>query len=78
MAYLRQEARMLRRTAALYYRDPRDDEAAAAVLALRGVHKTVDAARSAVRGHRSPCDHRLVKSSSIDSTRSGRAAICSS
>ncbi len=48
LMYLRQEARMLLRTAALYDRDPRDLETAAEMLALRGVHPTVDAARSAL------------------------------
>ena len=46
--YLRQEARMLLRIAALYERDPRELETAAEMLALRGVHPTVDAARSAL------------------------------
>ena len=48
LLYLRQEARMLLRTAALYDRDPRDLERAAEMLALRGVHKTVDEARAAL------------------------------
>ena len=48
LMYLRQEARMLLRTAALYERDPRELETAAEMLALRGVHPTVDAARSAL------------------------------
>jgi hypothetical protein len=48
VAYLRQEARMLLRTAALYDRDPRELETTAEILALRGVHPTVDAARSAL------------------------------
>ena len=48
VAYLRQEARMLLRTAALYDRDPRTLEATAEILALRGVHPTIDAARSAL------------------------------
>ena len=48
LTYLRQEARMLLRTAALYERDPRELETAAEMLALRGVHPTVDAARSAL------------------------------
>ena len=39
---------MLLRTAALYDDDPRVPEAAAEMLALRGVHPTIDAARSAV------------------------------
>ena len=48
LLYLRQEARMLLRTAALYGRDPRELETAAEMLALRGVHPTVGAARSAL------------------------------
>ena len=48
LLYLRQEARMLLRTAALYGRDPRELETTAEMLALRGVHPTVDAARSAL------------------------------
>ncbi len=48
LVYLRQEARMLLRTAALYDRDPRALETAAEMLALRGVDPTVDAARSAL------------------------------
>jgi hypothetical protein len=48
VAYLRQEARMLLRTAALYGRDPGELEATAEILALRGVHPTIDAARSAL------------------------------
>jgi hypothetical protein len=48
LAYLRREARMLLRTAVLYGRDPRELETAAEMLALRGVHPSVDAARSAL------------------------------
>ena len=48
LLYLRQEARMLLRTAALYDRDPRQLETAAEMLALRGVHPSVDDARSAL------------------------------
>jgi hypothetical protein len=48
LAYIRQQGRMLLRTAALYDRDPRALETAAELLALRGVHPTVDAARSAL------------------------------
>ena len=48
LLYLRQEARMLLRTAALYGRDPRELETAAEMLALRGVHPTVDDARAAL------------------------------
>ena len=39
---------MVLRTAALYGRDPRDLETSAEVLALRGVHPTVEAARAAL------------------------------
>ena len=39
---------MVLRTAALYDRDPRELETAAEMLALRGVHPTVDEARSAL------------------------------
>ena len=48
MAYLWQEGRMERRMAALYGRDPRDLETGARLLVLRGVHPTIDAARSAL------------------------------
>jgi hypothetical protein len=48
LAYLWQEGRMVLRTAALYERDPRELGASAEVLALRGVHPTVDAARAAL------------------------------
>jgi hypothetical protein len=48
LAYLRQEGRMVLRTAALYGHDPRELETTAEVLALRGVHPTVDAARAEV------------------------------
>ena len=48
LLYLRQEARMLLRTAALYDRDPLALETAAEMLALRGVDPSVDAARSAL------------------------------
>ena len=47
VAYLRQEARLLLRTAALYDRDPGALETTAEILALRGIHPTIDAARSA-------------------------------
>ena len=52
LLYLSQATRMLLRTAALYDRDPRELETAAEMLALRGVHPTVDAARSALLGVR--------------------------
>jgi hypothetical protein len=48
LAYLQQETRMMLRTAALYDHDPRQPEAAAEMLALRGVHPTTDAAHSAM------------------------------
>ncbi len=48
LGYLWQEGRMVLRTAALYGHDPRELETSAAVLALRGVHPTVDAAREAL------------------------------
>jgi hypothetical protein len=48
LAYLQQQGRMVLRTAALYGRDPRALETAAELLALRGVHPTVDDARSAL------------------------------
>jgi hypothetical protein len=46
LAYLRQESRMILRTAALYGHDPRELETTAEVLALRGVHPTVEIARA--------------------------------
>jgi len=48
LAYLWQKGRMVLRTAALYGRDPRDLETSAEMLALRGVHPTVDVARAAL------------------------------
>ena len=48
LAYLREEGRMILRTAALYGRDPRELSTSAEVLVLRGVHPTVDAAHSAL------------------------------
>jgi hypothetical protein len=48
LAYLREEGRMVLRTAALYDRDPRELETTAEMLALRGVHPTVEAARAAL------------------------------
>ena len=48
LAYLWQEGIMERRMAALYGHDPRELETSARVLALRGVHPTVDAARAAL------------------------------
>jgi hypothetical protein len=48
LSYLREEGRMVLRTAALYGRDPRKLETSAEVLVLRGVHANVDAAREAL------------------------------
>ena len=48
LAYLQQETRMMLRTRALYDHDPREPDAAAEMLALRGVHPTIEAARSAL------------------------------
>lgn len=52
VAYLRQEATMVFRTAALYDHDPRELTAAAELLALRGVHPTVQTARGALEAIR--------------------------
>jgi hypothetical protein len=49
LSYLRQEARMGLRTAALFGRDPSTIQTAAELLALRGVHPSVDEATSALR-----------------------------
>jgi hypothetical protein len=49
LAYLWEEGRMVLRIAALYGRDPSQLETTAEVLALRGVHPTVDAARAALQ-----------------------------
>jgi hypothetical protein len=48
LGYLSQEALMVLRTAALYGRDPRDLRVAAELLALRGVHPSVEAAQTAL------------------------------
>ena len=48
LAYLWQEGRMERRMAALYGHDPRELETCSQILALRGVHPTVEAAREAL------------------------------
>ena len=48
LSYLREEGRMVLRTAALYGRDPRELETSAETLVLRGVHPTVDVAREAL------------------------------
>src|SRR5437016_2605898 len=49
LGYLWQEALMVLRIAALHGRDPRELRAAAELLALRGVHPTVDAAEAALK-----------------------------
>ncbi|MFL5860477.1 MAG: hypothetical protein ACJ780_06830 [Solirubrobacteraceae bacterium] len=46
--YLVQEMRMTLRTAALYDHDPKDLRTSAEMLALRGIHPTVDAAEAAL------------------------------
>ncbi|MGB0091974.1 MAG: hypothetical protein WBP81_05515 [Solirubrobacteraceae bacterium] len=67
LSYLREEGRMVLRTAALYGRDPRALETSAEVLSLRGVHPTVDAARAALEKVRDvplpdkPVDRRSVR-----------------
>ena len=48
LSYLREEGRLVLRTAALYDRDPRVLETSAEVLVLRGVHPTVAVARAAL------------------------------
>ncbi len=48
LAYLWQEGVMERRIAALYDHDPKELEASAQILVLRGVHSTPDAAREAL------------------------------
>jgi hypothetical protein len=48
LMYLLQEMRMTLRTAALYGRDPRTLQTAAEMLALRGVHPSVDTAEAAL------------------------------
>ena len=48
LTYLLQEMRMTLRTAALYDRDPGDLRTAAEMLALRGVHPSVEAANAAL------------------------------
>src|SRR3954466_2724436 len=49
ISYLWQEARMSLRTAALFGRDPTTMQTAAEMLALRGVHPTVEEAETALR-----------------------------
>jgi hypothetical protein len=66
LAYLREEGRMVLRTAALYGRDPRALETTAELLALRGVHPTVGAARAALEQVRdSPAPGKPVKRRSL-------------
>jgi len=48
LGYLWQEAMMVLRTAALYGHDPRALSAGAEMLALRGIHPTVEAAQAAI------------------------------
>ncbi|MFZ0087992.1 MAG: hypothetical protein WAL63_00705 [Solirubrobacteraceae bacterium] len=49
LTYLLEEMRMTQRTAALYGRDPSDLRTSAEMLALRGVHPSVDAAEAALK-----------------------------
>ncbi len=66
LAYLREEGRMVLRTAALYDRDPRELETSAEVLVLRGVHPNVDAARAALEQVRDvPLPDKPVKRRSV-------------
>jgi hypothetical protein len=66
LSYLREEGRMVLRTAALYGRDPRELETSAEVLTLRGVHPTVDAAREALENVRAvPLPEKPVKRRSV-------------
>lgn len=66
LSYLREEGRMVLRTAALYGRDPRALETSAEVLTLRGVHPTVGAARAALEQVRSsPLPGKPVKRRSL-------------
>jgi len=66
LAYLREEGRMVLRTAALYDRDPCALETSAEVLVLRGVHPTVDAARAALEQVRDvPLPEKPVKRRSV-------------
>ena len=52
LSYLREEGRMVLRTAALYGRDPRELDTSAETLVLRGVHPTVEVAREALENVR--------------------------
>ena len=66
LSYLREEGRMVLRTAALYDRDPRELETSAEVLTLRGVHLTTDAARAALEHVRDvPLPDKPVKRRSL-------------
>jgi hypothetical protein len=66
LSYLREEGRMVLRTAALYGRDPRELETSAEVLVLRGVYPTVDAAREALEKVRDiPLPEKPVKRRSV-------------
>ena len=66
LSYLREEGRMVLRTAALYGRDPRELETSAEVLVLRGVHPTVDVARAALENVRDvPLPEKPVKRRSV-------------
>ena len=66
LSYLREEGRMVLRTAALYGRDPRELETSAEVLVLRGVHPTVDVAREALEKVRDvPLPEKPVKRRSV-------------
>jgi len=66
LAYLREEGRMVLRTAALYGRDPRELDTSAELLTLRGVHPTVRAARAALEKVRDvPLPEKPVKRRSL-------------
>jgi hypothetical protein len=66
LSYLREEGRMVLRTAALYGRDPRELQTSAEVLVLRGVHPTVDVAREALENVRDiPLPDKPVKRRSV-------------
>jgi hypothetical protein len=66
LSYLREEGRMILRTAALYGRDPRELETSAEALVLRGVHPTTDAARDALEKVRDiPLPEKPVKRRSV-------------
>jgi hypothetical protein len=66
LSYLREEGRMVLRTAALYGRDPRELQTSAEVLVLRGVHPTVDVAREALESVRDiPLPDKPVKRRSV-------------